>query len=100
MVIVNKEEQLVTCLSVRHHHQADASSYEGWGKSEHTTGLCRFLYRLLSCVGHLWRPHLELESKILAIIETTRLDLTKYRGQGYDGAGNMSGVYSGVQLLE
>lgn len=39
----------------------------------------------------------ELESKILGSIEKNRLDLSKCRGQGYDGAANMSGVYSGVQ---
>jgi len=39
----------------------------------------------------------ELESKILGLIENNRLDLTKCRGQGYDGAANMSGVYNGVQ---
>ena len=39
----------------------------------------------------------ELESKILGSIEKNKIDLSKCRGQGYDGAANMSGVYSGVQ---
>ena len=40
MVTINKEEQLLHSSAVT---QADASSYEGWGKSEHAAGLCRFL---------------------------------------------------------
>ena len=39
----------------------------------------------------------ELEGKILGSIENNGLDLSKCRGQGYDGAANMSGVYTGVQ---
>ena len=40
MVTINKEEQLLHSSAVT---QADASSYESWGKSEHAAGLCRFL---------------------------------------------------------
>jgi len=39
----------------------------------------------------------ELENKILGSITKNGLDISKCRGQGYDGAANMSGVYSGVQ---
>ncbi|KAK0139198.1 Zinc finger MYM-type protein 1 [Merluccius polli] len=39
----------------------------------------------------------ELQSKILGSTEKNKIDLSKCRGQGYDGAANMSGVYSGVQ---
>uniref|UniRef100_A0A673B287 TTF-type domain-containing protein n=1 Tax=Sphaeramia orbicularis TaxID=375764 RepID=A0A673B287_9TELE len=39
----------------------------------------------------------ELENKILGSIEKNKIDLSKCRGQGYDGAANMSGEYSGVQ---
>ncbi|KAF3859013.1 hypothetical protein F7725_021412 [Dissostichus mawsoni] len=39
----------------------------------------------------------ELQKKILDGIESNGFDLSKCRGQGYDGAANMSGVYSGVQ---
>lgn len=39
----------------------------------------------------------ELAKDIMASIEDNGLDLSKCRGQGYDGAANMSGVYSGVQ---
>ena len=38
-----------------------------------------------------------IEGDILKCIEEKGLDLTKCRGQGYDGAATMSGVYSGVQ---
>ena len=38
-----------------------------------------------------------LETKILDNITGNGFDLSKCRGQGYDGAANMSGVYSGVQ---
>uniref|UniRef100_H3A5Y3 DUF4371 domain-containing protein n=1 Tax=Latimeria chalumnae TaxID=7897 RepID=H3A5Y3_LATCH len=38
-----------------------------------------------------------LEKKIISCIEQKGLDISKCRGQGYDGASNMSGVYSGVQ---
>ena len=38
-----------------------------------------------------------LEGKILEQIETMGLSLQMCRGQGYDGASVMSGVYSGVQ---
>ncbi|CAK6981674.1 hypothetical protein F7725_021412 [Scomber scombrus] len=38
----------------------------------------------------------ELENKILGSIEKNRIHLSKGLGQGYDGAANMSGVYSGV----
>ncbi|KAI9520093.1 hypothetical protein NQZ68_021812 [Dissostichus eleginoides] len=36
----------------------------------------------------------ELQKKILDSIESNGFDLSKSRGQGYDGAANMSGVYS------
>ena len=39
----------------------------------------------------------ELQKKILDSIPSNGFDLSKCRGQGYDGASNMSGVYSGVQ---
>uniref|UniRef100_A0A3B4ZPX6 DUF4371 domain-containing protein n=1 Tax=Stegastes partitus TaxID=144197 RepID=A0A3B4ZPX6_9TELE len=39
----------------------------------------------------------ELENQILGSIEKNGTDLSKCRGQGYDGATNMSGAYSGVQ---
>ncbi|KAK1884134.1 Zinc finger MYM-type protein 1 [Dissostichus eleginoides] len=39
----------------------------------------------------------ELQKKILDGIESNGFDLSKCRGQGYSGAANMSGVYSGVQ---
>lgn len=39
----------------------------------------------------------ELEKQILGSIEKNGIDLSKCRGQGYDGAANMSGAYSGVQ---
>ena len=38
-----------------------------------------------------------LETKIVDNITSNGFDLSKCRGQGYDGAANMSGVYSGVQ---
>uniref|UniRef100_H3A7B8 DUF4371 domain-containing protein n=1 Tax=Latimeria chalumnae TaxID=7897 RepID=H3A7B8_LATCH len=38
-----------------------------------------------------------LEKKIIGCIEQKGLGISKCRGQGYDGASNMSGVYSGVQ---
>uniref|UniRef100_H3A4S2 DUF4371 domain-containing protein n=1 Tax=Latimeria chalumnae TaxID=7897 RepID=H3A4S2_LATCH len=38
-----------------------------------------------------------LEKKIISCIEQKDLDISKCRGQGYDGASNMSGVYSGMQ---
>ncbi|KAI4809029.1 hypothetical protein KUCAC02_017945 [Chaenocephalus aceratus] len=36
----------------------------------------------------------ELQKKILDSIESNGFHLSKCRGQGYDGAANMSGVYS------
>uniref|UniRef100_A0A8C5Q7S8 HAT C-terminal dimerisation domain-containing protein n=1 Tax=Leptobrachium leishanense TaxID=445787 RepID=A0A8C5Q7S8_9ANUR len=39
----------------------------------------------------------EIEHNIVACVESKGLDLSKCRGQGYDGAATMSGVYSGVQ---
>lgn len=39
----------------------------------------------------------ELQKNILESIARNGFDLSKCRGQGYDGAANMSGVYSGVQ---
>uniref|UniRef100_A0A8C5QMR9 Zinc finger MYM-type protein 1 n=2 Tax=Leptobrachium leishanense TaxID=445787 RepID=A0A8C5QMR9_9ANUR len=39
----------------------------------------------------------EIERNIVACVESKGLDLSKCRGQGYDGAATMSGVYSGVQ---
>jgi hypothetical protein len=38
-----------------------------------------------------------LAAEIVGCIESHGLDLSRLRGQGYDGAANMSGVYSGVQ---
>jgi hypothetical protein len=38
-----------------------------------------------------------IEGNILKCMEEKGLDLSKCRGQGYDGAATMSGVYSGVQ---
>lgn len=38
-----------------------------------------------------------LEKEIVNCIEGKGLELSKCRGQGYDGAANMSGVYAGVQ---
>uniref|UniRef100_H3AP21 DUF4371 domain-containing protein n=1 Tax=Latimeria chalumnae TaxID=7897 RepID=H3AP21_LATCH len=38
-----------------------------------------------------------LEKKIISCIEQKGLDISKCCGQGYDGASNMTGVYSGVQ---
>ncbi|XP_044134789.1 zinc finger MYM-type protein 1-like [Bufo gargarizans] len=38
-----------------------------------------------------------LEHDISSCIESNGLNITKCRGQGYDGAATMSGVYSGVQ---
>ena len=38
-----------------------------------------------------------IEDNILKCIQSRGLDLSKCRGQGYDGAATMSGVYSGVQ---
>ena len=38
----------------------------------------------------------ELQHKILGSIEENGLDISKCGGQGYDGAANISGVYSGV----
>ncbi|KAM9330997.1 zinc finger MYM-type protein 1-like [Gastrophryne carolinensis] len=38
-----------------------------------------------------------LENSILESIEKKGLDLSKCRGQGYDGAATMSGIYTGVQ---
>ena len=39
----------------------------------------------------------ELAGDITDSIESNGLQLSKCRGQGYDGAANMSGIYSGVQ---
>ena len=39
----------------------------------------------------------QLSEEIINCIESHGLDLTKLCGQSYDGAANMSGVYSGVQ---
>ena len=39
----------------------------------------------------------DLEERIIGCIDGNGLDLSRCRGQGYDGAANMSGVYSGVQ---
>ena len=39
----------------------------------------------------------ELQKKILDSIWSNGFDLSKCRGQGYDSAANISGVYSGVQ---
>ena len=39
----------------------------------------------------------ELANKVLDSITSHSVDLWKCRGQGYDGAANMSGLYSGVQ---
>ena len=38
-----------------------------------------------------------IEGNILKCIQDKGLDLSKCRGQGYDGAATMSGAYSGVQ---
>lgn len=38
-----------------------------------------------------------LEEEILASLEEKGLTLFKCRGQGYDGAANMSGIYQGVK---
>ena len=38
-----------------------------------------------------------LEKKTVKMIEDRGLNITNCRGQGYDGASVMSGVYSGVQ---
>lgn len=38
-----------------------------------------------------------LENEIVSSLEENGLHLNKCRGQGYDGAANMSGIYSGVQ---
>lgn len=40
-----------------------------------------------------------LEHKIVEILEEMGLNLAKCRGQGYDGASNMSGIYNGLQAL-
>ena len=37
------------------------------------------------------------ENKILDILKTNDVDISKCRGQGYDGAATMSGRYSGLQ---
>ena len=39
----------------------------------------------------------ELAVNVLDSIRRNSLDMSKCRGQGYDGAANMSGIYSGVQ---
>ena len=39
----------------------------------------------------------ELRYDIVSSIESNGLQLFNCRGQGYDGAANMSGIYSGVQ---
>lgn len=38
-----------------------------------------------------------ISNQIIDILKIFGLDLKKCRGQGYDGASNMSGIYSGVQ---
>ncbi|XP_075696700.1 zinc finger MYM-type protein 1-like [Rhinoderma darwinii] len=38
-----------------------------------------------------------LEKEIVLSIENKGLDISRCRGQGYDGAANMSGIYTGVQ---
>nr|XP_004208619.1 zinc finger MYM-type protein 1-like [Hydra vulgaris] len=38
-----------------------------------------------------------ISNQIINILKSFSLDLKKCRGQGYDGASNMSGIYSGVQ---
>ncbi|OCU00642.1 hypothetical protein XELAEV_18006420mg [Xenopus laevis] len=38
-----------------------------------------------------------IENEIVACIERNEVDISKCRGQGYDGAATMSGIYSGVQ---
>jgi len=38
-----------------------------------------------------------LESKIVDGLEKKKIELSKCRGQGYDGAATMSGIYNGVQ---
>ena len=40
-----------------------------------------------------------LSDKILSTLEAFNLDLRMLRGQGYDGAGNMAGKYSGTAAL-
>ena len=40
-----------------------------------------------------------LADKIIAQIKNNGLDLQNLRGQSYDGAANMSGVYNGVQAV-
>ncbi|GFY36703.1 uncharacterized protein TNCV_2566651 [Trichonephila clavipes] len=40
-----------------------------------------------------------LESDVLNFLNTLDINLAKCRGQGYDGAANMSGAYGGLQKL-
>ncbi|GFU77933.1 transposable element Tc1 transposase [Trichonephila clavipes] len=40
-----------------------------------------------------------LESDVLDFLNKMAINLVKYRGQGYDGAANKSGVYGGLQKL-
>ncbi|GFQ71165.1 hypothetical protein TNCT_447301 [Trichonephila clavata] len=40
-----------------------------------------------------------LESDVLNFLNALDINLTKCRGQGYDGAANMSGAYGGLQKL-
>lgn len=40
-----------------------------------------------------------LENDVINLLSTLDIDLTKCRGQGYDGAANMSGAYGGLQKL-
>ncbi|GFY36922.1 zinc finger MYM-type protein 1 [Trichonephila clavipes] len=40
-----------------------------------------------------------LESDVLNFLNTLDINLAKCRGQGYDGAANMSGAYGGLRKL-
>lgn len=39
----------------------------------------------------------ELENVVISLLQDNGLDLKNIRGQGYDGAVNMSGMYKGLQ---
>ena len=53
----------------------------------------RFL-KFLPSIGH---KSVEMEQALLPELEVQEIDISDCRGQSYDNASNMSGVYSGLQ---
>lgn len=53
--------------------------------------------RFIKCIPHVGHKAEDMKTAVLSVLEDLYLDIKNCRGQSYDNASNMAGIYGGLQ---